>query len=118
MHAPMPNAQQAIVNVIDELASETDARLEADIGQLQALRRHLAVSKDHVCKVIADFAAKDTIIRKTLEDIEHRTVLAQRAVYAAPVLPPAVPASLADHEPDITGALAQVRALAQPEPDA
>lgn len=118
MHAPMPNAQQAICSVLDDMMAETVVRLEADLAHLEALRQHLETYKEHLRKVVFDFVERNATIHRALEDIETRSVLAARAVYAAPLIPPALPPELAERAPDIAGALAQVRALGGNEPTA
>jgi len=96
-HSAAPSdARRAVKEVITAMTG--DARRAANEAQLQLERLGdtLSVYEGHLFAVVDDFASRITTLRAMYDDIGNRAVVAQKALYAAPLTPPAPPPDLAD----------------------
>ena len=94
-HTPS-EAQRAVKEVIVAMAG--DARRAANDAQqqLDRLGDTLSIYENHLFAVTDDFATRISVLRQMYNDIGTKLVLAQRALYAAPLTPPAPPPDLAE----------------------
>jgi hypothetical protein len=93
--APTPDeAHRAIHEVIASLLG--DARREGRIAreQIEILDGYVELYEKHLCSVLDDFVQRVAVLRKMYEDTANRAVVAQKAVFAAPLNPPEMPAEL------------------------